>query len=131
MQPQQQGDGVHQPTAPPNPTQSQNEQPSSPASTFSLSQHQEDMAEDEAPSEASKEAPPPPALLNAQKITPAQSHVESTKTLSSTEEQVMLIDSVPSSANEPTQPPTRDVVVEEAGRLTRARSRRARGGSIR
>ncbi|XP_022876060.1 putative HVA22-like protein g [Olea europaea var. sylvestris] len=130
-QPQQQGDGVHQPTAPPNPTQSQNEQPSSPASTSSLSQHQEDVAEDEAPSEASKEAPPPPALLNAQKITPAQSHVESTKTLSSTEEQVMLIDSVPPSANEPTQPPTRDVVVEEAGRLTRARSRRARGGSIR
>ncbi|CAI9786555.1 unnamed protein product [Fraxinus pennsylvanica] len=126
-QPQHQGAGIHQPTAPTNQisTQPQNEQPPSPASSTS-SQHQ-DVAEDEERSEASKEAPPP-AVLNAQKTIPAQAHVESTKTQSSTEEQVMLIDSVPPSANEPSQPP-QDLVVEEAGRVTRARSRRTRGGS--
>lgn len=130
-QPQQQGAGVRQPSVIPNQIseQLQNEQPPSPASNTS-SQHQ-DVAEDEESSGTSKEAPPP-AILSAQNTTPAESHVESTKTLSSSEEQVMLIDSASPSANEPTQPPPQDVVMEEeAGRVTRARSRRGRGGSIR
>ncbi|KAL2538227.1 HVA22-like protein i [Forsythia ovata] len=134
-QPQQQGAGVRQHAVPPNQrstakTQPQNEQPPSPTSSTSSSHLQEDVAEEEGPSEASKAAPPP-AVLNAQKTTPAQAQVESIKTLSSTEEQVMLIDSVPPTANETTQPPPQDMVMEEAGRVTRARSRRARGGSSR
>ncbi|KAL2512896.1 HVA22-like protein i [Abeliophyllum distichum] len=102
--------------------------PPSPTSSTSSSHRQEDVAEEEGPSEASKAAPPP-AVLNAQKTTPAQAQVESTKTLSSTEEQVMLIDSIPPSANETTQPPPQDMVMEEAVRVTRARSRKARAGS--
>lgn len=140
MQQQQQGAGVRQPSAPTNQrstakTQPHNEQPPSLTSNTSSSQHQEDVAEEDGHLEALKAAPPT-AVLNAQKTTPAQAqaqaqaHVESSKTLSDTEEQVLPAYSVPPSANETAQPPPQDVVMEEAGRVTRARSRgAARGGS--
>ncbi|CAI9755903.1 unnamed protein product [Fraxinus pennsylvanica] len=137
-QQQQQGPGVRRSSAPTNQrstakTQPQSEQPPSPTSSTSSSQHQENVAEEDGPSESLKAALPT-SVLNAQKITPAQAqayvHVESTQTLSATEEQVMPTDSVPPSANETAQPPPQDVVMEEAVRVTRARSRRAaRGGS--
>ncbi|CAA3012671.1 Hypothetical predicted protein [Olea europaea subsp. europaea] len=141
-QPQQQGAGVRQPSAPTNQrstakTQPRNEQPPSLTSNTSSSLHQEDVAEEDGHLESLKAAPPT-AVLNAQKTTPAQAqaqaqaqaHVESSKTLSDTEEQVLPAYSVPPSANETAQPPPQDVVMEEAGRVTRARSRgAARGGS--
>ncbi|KAI3460390.1 hypothetical protein Pfo_017053 [Paulownia fortunei] len=131
-QPQHQGTRVQKPTAPSNrksaaTPQPQDEQPSSPASSTSSSDHQEDATEEAGPSDDAKA----PAVLNEQKTTPKQALVESIKTMNSSEEQVMQIDSVPPSANESAPPSLQDMVMEEAGRLTRARSRKTRSASNR
>ncbi|KAL0360562.1 UNVERIFIED_CONTAM: HVA22-like protein i [Sesamum radiatum] len=129
-QPQQQGSRVQKPDVPPNrrsaaTTQPQDGQPSSPASGTSSSE-QEDATEAAGPSEDPKAATAP-APLNEQKATPTPSLVQTSKTSSSSEVQVMQIDSVPPTANENPQPPPPDLTLEDAVRVvTRARSRRTR-----
>ncbi|KAK4390779.1 HVA22-like protein i [Sesamum angolense] len=130
-QPQQQGSRVQNTSVPPNrrsaaTTQPQDGQPSSPASSTSSSEQEEDATEAAGPSEDPKAAAAP-ASLNEQKITPTPSLVQSSKTSSSSEVQVMQIDSVPSTATENPQPPPPDLTLEDAVRVvTRARSRRTR-----
>ncbi|KAG8377907.1 hypothetical protein BUALT_Bualt08G0082400 [Buddleja alternifolia] len=131
-QPQQQGTRVARPTTPSNrrptvSTQPQDGQPSSPSSSSS-SELQEDTTEEPSPSQDSKAANAP-AALNEQKTTPSVSLVVSTKTSNSSEEQVMEIDSGTPGANEIPASPPEDIVLEEAVRVTRARSRRNRGAS--
>lgn len=63
--------------------------------------------------------------LNAQKTTPIEALAQTTKASSSSETQVMQIDQVPSSDNHSAKPLV-DTVMEEAVRVTRARSRRTR-----
>ncbi|KAK4434613.1 HVA22-like protein i [Sesamum alatum] len=126
-QPQNQGAQVQKPAAPSDRQQAQDGQPSNPASSTSAREHQKDASEVARPSEdAKKAAPAPAAALNEPKTTPKQAPVPSSKISNSNEEQKMQIDSVPPSANESAQPALQDKVIEEAGRLTRARSRRNR-----
>ncbi|KAH6820270.1 Abscisic acid-responsive family protein [Perilla frutescens var. hirtella] len=134
-QPPQKGPKVQMPSAPSRladaTSQPQDEQLSSPASSTSSSEHEEeDAAEVAGPPGDSKAAAPAPAVLKEQKTTPNQALVESSKTLSSSKEQVMRIDSVPPSVNE-SAAPVQETVMEEAGRLTRARSRKPRAASNR
>ncbi|KAL2468363.1 HVA22-like protein i [Forsythia ovata] len=147
-QTQQQGAKLHQ-RATPNrrsaaTAQPQNDEPPSPTSSTSSSQLQEDVAEEAGPSEASKEAPPatslngpkttsmlaskeaPPATsLNGSK-TSMQALVRTSKSLNSSEEKVMLINSVPPSASENVQPPPQETMVEESKRAMGARLRKTR-----
>ncbi|KAL0323186.1 UNVERIFIED_CONTAM: HVA22-like protein i [Sesamum angustifolium] len=119
-QPQNQGTQVQKPTAA---RSAQDGQPASPASSTSAREHQEDATEVARKTEDAKKGAPSPAALNEQKTT--QALVSSSKPSISDEEQKMKVDYVPS-ANENAQPALQDKVIEEAGRLTRARSRRAR-----
>ncbi|PIN08940.1 hypothetical protein CDL12_18487 [Handroanthus impetiginosus] len=132
-QPQIQGTGVQKPTAPSNHSSAatpppQDGQPPSPASSAALSEQNGDATEEEGPSENSKAAPAT-AALNEQKTTPTQALVESSKTSISSEEQVIEIESVPPVANESAQASMQDASVEESGRLTRARTRKARAAN--
>ncbi|EYU36781.1 hypothetical protein ABFS82_14G299300 [Erythranthe guttata] len=130
-QPQNQSTKVKKPAAPSNPipaaamVQPQDEEPSSSSSSSSTSssEHQEDATSDEADTSAdSKAAATSPAVQKEPKITIKQALLENTKASNSTQEQQI------DSANE-TAP--QDTVMEESGRLTRARSRKTRAASIR
>ncbi|KAM3341671.1 putative HVA22-like protein g isoform X1 [Capsicum galapagoense] len=68
------------------------------------------------------------ASLNTQKASPSKALAETTKSSTSVETRVMQIDSVPLSANESGNPPA-ETALEEAVRVTRARSRKTRAGS--
>ncbi|KAL0432354.1 UNVERIFIED_CONTAM: HVA22-like protein i [Sesamum latifolium] len=105
----------------------QDREPTPPASSTSAREHQKDATEVARKTEDAKKAAPSPAALNEQKTT--QALVASSKPSNSNEEQKMQVDSVPPSANESAQPALQDNVVEEAGRLTRARSRRIRASN--
>ncbi|XP_009783023.1 putative HVA22-like protein g [Nicotiana sylvestris] len=146
-QPQRQSSRGRQPTATLNrrSTAPADEQ-ASPASSESSSENEADAIED---AESSK-APPPSSIaaaslnaqkatpsktlvstaaasLNAQKTTPSKALAETTKSSASVDTQVMQIDSVPSSANESViNPPPAETNLEEASRVTRARSRKTR-----
>ncbi|KAK4349004.1 hypothetical protein RND71_031759 [Anisodus tanguticus] len=143
-QPQRQSSRGRQPTATLN-RRSSAPATASPASSESSSEDEADTTEE---SESSK-APPPAstAAANAQKTTPSKSLVstaaaslntqkaspskalaETTKSSTSVETRVMQIDSVPSSANESVNPPA-ETALEEAVRVTRARSRKTRAGN--
>ncbi|KAK4351885.1 hypothetical protein RND71_027403 [Anisodus tanguticus] len=68
------------------------------------------------------------ASLNTQKASPSKALAETTKSSTSVETRVMQINSVPSSANESVNP-SADIALEEAVRVTRARSRKTRAES--
>lgn len=147
LKPQRQSSRGRQPTATLNrrSTAPADEQ-ASPASSESSSENEADAIED---AESSK-APPPSSIaaaslnaqkatpsktlvstaaasLNAQKTTPSKALAETTKSSASVDTQVMQIDSVPSSANESViNPPPAETNLEEASRVTRARSRKTR-----
>ncbi|KAL7086018.1 hypothetical protein ACP275_14G312900 [Erythranthe tilingii] len=130
-QPQNQSTKVKKPAAPTNPipaaamVQPQDEEPSSSSSSSSStssSEHQEDATSDEAETSADSKAATSPAVPKEPKITIKQALLENTKASNSTQEQQI------DSANE-TAP--HDTVMEESGRLTRARSRKTRAASIR
>ncbi|KAL7128184.1 hypothetical protein ABFS83_14G298700 [Erythranthe nasuta] len=129
-QPQNQSTKVKKPAAPSNPipaaamVQPQDEEPSSSSSSSSTSssEHQEDATSDEAETSADSKATTSPAVPKEPKITIKQALLENTKASNSTQEQQI------DSANE-TAP--HDTVMEESGRLTRARSRKTRAASIR
>ncbi|KAL3845312.1 hypothetical protein ACJIZ3_002715 [Penstemon smallii] len=124
-QTQQQGTRAQIPTAPSNrrsaaTTQPKEQQPSSPASSIPSS---EDETEEVGPSEDSKAAPAP-AILNEQKSTLTVALIERSRSSVSTEEQVKEVDSVPPAASENTPSTPQETVLEEARRITRARSRK-------
>ncbi|XP_009591818.1 putative HVA22-like protein g [Nicotiana tomentosiformis] len=105
-------------------TRVQTEEQPSPASTESSSENEADAIE------VLKSSQPPPvaapaagaAALNAQKATPTEAFVQTTKASSSSETQVVQIDQVPSLDNQGASPV--EIVMEEAVRITRARSRK-------
>uniref|UniRef100_A0A0V0HYW2 HVA22-like protein n=1 Tax=Solanum chacoense TaxID=4108 RepID=A0A0V0HYW2_SOLCH len=147
-QPQRQSSRGRQPTASLNrrssasATQVQAEEQAPRASSESSSEDEADSAE-----EAGSSKGPPPAstaTANAQKTTPSKSLVstvaaslntqkasasralaEITKPSTSVETRVVQIDSVPSLATEIVNPPT-ETALDEAVRVTRARSRKTR-----
>ncbi|XP_011074669.1 putative HVA22-like protein g [Sesamum indicum] len=123
-QPQNQGSQVQKPTAA---RSTQDAQPASPASSTSAREHKQDATEVARKTEDAKKAAPSSAALNEQKTT--QALVASRKPSNSNEEQKMQVDSVSPLANESAQPALQDKVVEEAGRLTRARSRKIRASN--
>ncbi|KAG8389889.1 hypothetical protein BUALT_Bualt01G0025800 [Buddleja alternifolia] len=127
-QPQQQNNRAQKPTAPSNhrsaaTPQPQKEQPSSPVSSSTSSREdQKETKEETGPSEEPKPAPAL-ATSNEQKTTPEHAVIESSKSLSSIKEQLMLIDSVPAPSNESARPTLQDLILGDPGRVTRARSR--------
>lgn len=150
-QPQRQSSRGRQPTATLNrrssapATQVQAEEQASFASSESSSDDEADATEeagsDKAPPPAStaaanaQKATPTKSLvstaaasLNTQKASPSKALAETTKSSTSVETRVMQIDSVPSSANESGNTPA-ETALEEAVRVTRARSRKTRAGS--
>ncbi|CAN4122971.1 unnamed protein product [Withania somnifera] len=145
-QPQRQSSRGRQPTlnrrssAPA--TQVQAEEQASVAASESSSEDEADTTEEA----GSSKAPPPAstatanaqkgtpsksvvataaASLNTQKASPSKALAEITKSLTSAEARVMQIDSVSSSANESGSVPA-ETALEEAVRVTRARSRKTR-----
>ncbi|KAH0705215.1 hypothetical protein KY290_012080 [Solanum tuberosum] len=121
-------------------TKVQTEKQAPPASTESSSEKEADAKEKVKPSQPPPVATPASSAssVNAQKTTPAEAHTQITKALSLSKTQVMQIDQVPSSDNQSAKPlvdtvmednltakPV-DTVMEEAVRVTRARSRRTR-----
>lgn len=105
-------------------TRVQTEEQASPASTESSSENEADAIEVLKPSQPPPVAAPA-ASLNAQKATPSEALAQTTKASSSSETQVVQIDRVPSSDNRSAKPPV-EIVMEEAVRITRARSRKTR-----
>ncbi|KAJ8561330.1 hypothetical protein K7X08_027520 [Anisodus acutangulus] len=109
-------------------TKVQTEEQASPASTESSSEKEADETEMVKPSQPPPVASPSAAAassLNEQKTTPTEALAQITKASSSSETQMMQIDRVPSSDNQSAKPPV-DTIMEEAVRVTRARSRRTR-----
>lgn len=107
-------------------TRVQTEEQPSPASTESSSENEADAIEVLKPSQPPPVAAPAAgaAALNAQKATPTEAFVQTTKASSSSETQVVQIDQVPSLDNQGASPV--EIVMEEAVRITRARSRKTR-----
>ncbi|XP_075087126.1 uncharacterized protein LOC107830761 isoform X2 [Nicotiana tabacum] len=105
-------------------TRVQTEEQPSPASTESSSENEADAIEVLKPSQPPPVAAPAAgaAALNAQKATPTEAFVQTTKASSSSETQVVQIDQVPSLDNQGASPV--EIVMEEAVRITRARSRK-------
>ncbi|KAL3372232.1 hypothetical protein AABB24_008663 [Solanum stoloniferum] len=150
-QPQRQSSRGRQPTASLNrrssasATQVQAEEQAPRASFESSSEDEADSAE-----EAGSSKGPPPAStaaanaqkttpskslastvaasLNTQKASPSRALAEITKPSTSVETRVVQIDSVPSSATESVNPPT-ETALDEAVRVTRARSRMTRSSN--
>jgi len=128
---QQQPNGrVRQPPPKRQPAKAQpeTEEPPSPTSSTSSSQHQKEVAEEVGPSQVPKAAPPaedpPEAAANTQKATAPS---ETTSQTTPTEAQPMQIEATPpSSAEENTNPPPPEPVVEESIRVTRAKLRKNR-----
>lgn len=113
--------------------QPETEEPPSPTSSTSSSQHQKEVAEEVGPSQVPKAAPPaadpPAAAANTQKETAPS---ETTSQTTPTEAQPMQIEATPpSSAEENTNPPPPEPVVEETIRVTRAKLRKARSTGTR
>lgn len=104
-------------------TQPQDGQSSPPASDASTSEQQEDTTEEAGPLQEAKTAP---TALNEQKTTPTVPLLETTKSSTSNEVQVMQVDSVPPAAKVTPQPPPQEILMEEPVRVTRLRSRRTR-----
>ncbi|KAL6504449.1 hypothetical protein OROGR_026372 [Orobanche gracilis] len=141
-QPQHQASKPPEPTAPINgqppeptapsigqPQDVQHSSPSSSASSYSSNDH-EDAAEEDVSSDSSKSVHSTAVVSNELKTTLTQAPTESSKSLSSNEVEVMQIDSVDPSVGDKALPPLPSAQVEEAVvRLTRARSRRARGAA--
>lgn len=104
------------------------EELASPPSTESLSENEADATKKVKLSQPPPVAAPSSAAassLNAEKTTPTEALTQTTKASSSKETQVVQIDQVPSSDNQSAKPLV-DTVMEEAVRVTRARSRRTR-----
>jgi len=128
---QQQPNGRVRPPPPkrqPAKAQPETEEPPSPTSSTSSSQHQKEVAEEVGPSQVPKAAPPaedpPEAAANTQKATAPS---ETTSQTTPTEAQPMQIEATPpSSAEENTNPPPPEPVVEESIRVTRAKLRKNR-----
>ncbi|WMV27727.1 hypothetical protein MTR67_021112 [Solanum verrucosum] len=151
LKPQRQSSRGRQPTASLNrrssasATQVQAEEQAPRASFESSSEDEADSAE-----EAGSSKGPPPAStaaanaqkttpskslastvaasLNTQKASPSRALAEITKPSTSVETRVVQIDSVPSSATESVNPPT-ETALDEAVRVTRARSRMTRSSN--
>ncbi|KAJ9165983.1 hypothetical protein P3X46_020790 [Hevea brasiliensis] len=141
-QPQQQGARPHQPATAPNrqpsttsnrqpaAAQPETEEPPSPTSSASSSQHQMEVAEEVGPSEVQKATPA--IVSNAQKA-PSSSNAQkanatTSETSSQTKAEAMQVEAAPSSTNENANPPTKESSMEEAFRVTRARLRKSRSG---
>lgn len=128
---QQQPNGRVRPPPPkrqPAKAQPETEEPPSPTSSTSSSQHQKEVAEEVGPSQVPKAAPPaedpPEAAANTQNATAPS---ETTSQTTPTEAQPMQIEAAPpSSAEENTNPPPPEPVVEESIRVTRAKLRKNR-----
>jgi len=128
---QQQPNGRVRPPPPkrqPAKAQPETEEPPSPTSSTSSSQHQKEVAEEVGPSQVPKAAPPaedpPEAAANTQNATAPS---ETTSQTTPTEAQPMQIEATPpSSAEENTNPPPPEPVVEESIRVTRAKLRKNR-----
>ncbi|MCD7456076.1 hypothetical protein HAX54_030579 [Datura stramonium] len=109
-------------------TRVQTEELASPACTESLSENEADATKKVKLSQSPPMAAPASAAassLNAEKTTPLEALAQTTKASSSNETQVVQIDQLPSSDNQSAKPLV-DTVMEEAVRVTRARSRRTR-----
>ncbi|KAM3337857.1 putative HVA22-like protein g [Capsicum galapagoense] len=107
-------------------TKVQTEKEASAASTESSSENEADTKEKVKPSQPPPVAAPASASsLIEQKTTPTEALTQTTKASSSSEIEVMQIDQVPSLDDQIAKPPV-DTVMEEAVRVTRARSRRTR-----
>ncbi|PHU30202.1 HVA22-like protein i [Capsicum chinense] len=107
-------------------TKVQTEKQASAASTESSSENEADTKEKVKPSQPPPVAAPASASsLIEQKTTPTEALTQTTKASSSSEIEVMQIDQVPSLDDQIAIPPV-DTVMEEAVRVTRARSRRTR-----
>ncbi|KAF3627571.1 HVA22-like protein i [Capsicum baccatum] len=107
-------------------TKVQTEKQASAASTESSSENEADTKEKVKPSQPPPVAAPASASsLIEQKTTPTEALTQTTKASSSSEIEVMQIDQVPSLDDQIAKPPV-DTVMEEAVRVTRARSRRTR-----
>ncbi|GMY28279.1 putative HVA22-like protein g [Fagus crenata] len=131
--------------------QPETEEPPSPTSSTSSSQHQKEVAEEVGPSQVptaappaagantqKATAPPPAAAANTQKPTApppaagantqkASAPSETTTEAAPTEPQPMQVEAAPaSSADENTNPPPKETVMDEAIRNTRGRLRKAR-----
>lgn len=104
----------------------QAEEPPSPASSTSSSENQDDVPEDVAHPQAPV-ADSSGAVPNALKTAPIEPLTETIKSTTSKETEVMEIDSASSSGTENAKPPSQERVIEESTRVTRARSRKARG----
>lgn len=114
----------HQPAA----AQPETEEPPSPTSSISSSQHQMEVAEEEAPSQV-PEAAPPAAALSAPK---ANSTPEISSQSVPTEPDAMQTEAESSStANENANPPPKDTVMEQTLRGTRGRLRKTRSAGNR
>ncbi|KAM3289493.1 putative HVA22-like protein g [Capsicum chacoense] len=107
-------------------TKVQTEKQASAAFTESSSENEADTKEKVKPSQPPPVAAPASASsLIEQKTTPTEALTQTTKASSSSEIEVMQIDQVPSLDDQIAKPPV-DTVMEEAVRVTRARSRRTR-----
>uniref|UniRef100_A0A2C9U0H0 HVA22-like protein n=1 Tax=Manihot esculenta TaxID=3983 RepID=A0A2C9U0H0_MANES len=143
-QPQQQGARANQPAAPnrqpstsnrqPAAAQPETEEPPSPTSSTSSSQHQMEVAEEMGRSPV-KEATPPAVVLNALKAPALASNAQKANVTSETSSsssvskaEEMQVEAAPSSTNENANPPTKETNMDEAIRVTRARLRKSRSG---
>lgn len=145
LQPQRQGARAHPPAVAPNLQPSGNrppaaaepetEEPPSPTSSTSSSQHPMETAEDVAPSQV-QEATPPAAASNAQNAPPLASNAQKANATTSgtssqssaTKAEAMQVEAAPSSTNENANPPVKETNMDEAIRVTRARLRKSRSG---
>ncbi|KAJ9186463.1 hypothetical protein P3X46_002033 [Hevea brasiliensis] len=145
-QPQHQGARAHQPAdalnhqpstnnRQPAAAQPETEEPASPTSSSSSSQHQMEVPEDVAPSPV-LEATPTAAASNAQNAPASPSNAlkanatsEASNQSSTTKAEAMQVEAAPSSTNENANPPTNETNMDEAIRVTGARLRKSRSGS--
>ncbi|KAJ7966858.1 HVA22-like protein [Quillaja saponaria] len=102
--------------------QPQTEEPPSPTSSTSSSQHQKEVSEEVGPSEASKVVSPVVALTTQKSNSANETSSQSTPT----EAEPMAIEKESASANENGNPPPKETVMEETVRVTRARLRKTR-----
>ncbi|KAF5739346.1 HVA22-like protein i [Tripterygium wilfordii] len=110
--------------------QPQIEEPPSPTSSTSSSQHQMEVVEEVGPSRVPPAVPPaaPTAALNSSKSIVA-SETKGQSTIN--EAEAKQIEAVPSSANENADPATEETIMDETIRVTRGRLRKARSAGTR
>ncbi|PSS31262.1 HVA22-like protein [Actinidia chinensis var. chinensis] len=125
---QQQGAGPRQSTAAPNRKPSAKNPPTSeepPSPSTSSSEDEQEEVQDQDKSQTDTNTPPV-TVLNALKTPSVQPTSETSNPANSMETEAMQIDSGSASSNENLNTPTKERVMEDAIRVTRARLRRAR-----